>query len=72
MIRAFNVAIEGFYDFSKVNARAINKIKNILYSAKNTTNNLYLTIVCIDKNGTPRDLESIMNLEFEPIFNTIK
>ena len=72
IIRAFNVAIEGFYDFSKVNAKAINKIKNILYTAKNTTNKLYSTIVCVDKYGVPADLENIMSLEFMPLFNSIR
>lgn len=72
IVRAFNVAIEGFYDFSKVNAKAINRIKNILYTAKNTTNNLYVSIVCVDKFGVPADLENIMNLEFLSLFNSVR
>ena len=72
IVRAFNVAIEGFYDFSKVNAKAINKIKNILYTAKNTTNKLYVSIVCVDKHGIPSDLENIMNLEFLSLFNSVR
>ncbi|MBE5738582.1 MAG: hypothetical protein E7354_02525 [Clostridiales bacterium] len=72
MIRSFNVAIEGFYDFSKMNAKAINKVKNILYTAKNTLSNLYITIVCVDKNGIPSDMENMMNLEILPLFNTIR
>ncbi len=70
IVRAFNVAIEGFYDFNKISAKAVNKIVNILYSAKNT-NNGYISVICVDRDGVTKDIEQIMKLEFEPLFNTI-
>lgn len=67
IVRAFNVATEGVYDFSKFNAKAMHKIKDILYLAKNTTDKLYVNIVCVDKNGISSDISDIANIELLPL-----
>lgn len=70
-IRMVNVAFEGCLDFSKFNAKAINKIYNILYIAKYLDDNANSSLLCIDKNGIPRDISSIMELEFIQLFNKV-
>ncbi len=71
IVRTFNVAIEGFYDFSKLNAKAVSKIKNILYMAKHSGKNQYVSVVCVDKDGISADLKNIANYEFLPLFNRV-
>lgn len=71
MIRSFNVAVEGFYGSSKYDARAVNKIKNILFSSKYNQKDRSITILCIDKKEIPDDLISLVKSEFFPIFNQI-
>jgi len=71
LIRIFNAAIEGFYDFQKFNIKATNKISNILYLAKHVNEKLNVSIICIDKNGVPEDLKQIMNSEYIQIFNQL-
>lgn len=71
IVRTFNVAIEGFYDFSKLNAKAVSKIKNILYMAKLSGKNQYVSVVCVDKDGISADLKNIANYEFLPLFNRV-
>lgn len=69
IIRAFNIACEGYLDFSKFNSKAINKISNILYLAKYIDKAKNCTLICIDKNGVSSDLRTIMDIEFLPLFN---
>ncbi len=71
LIRLINSAYEGCYDFTKFNAKTINKIYNILYTARHFQKENSCTIVCVDKNGVTRDMQSIMELEFLPLFNKI-
>ena len=71
LIRLINSAYEGCYDFTKFNAKTINKIYNILYTARHFQKDNSCTIVCVDKNGVTRDMQSIMELEFLPLFNKI-
>lgn len=71
LIRLINSAYEGCYDFSKLNAKTINKVYNILYTARHFQKDKNCTIICVDKNGVTRDMQSIMELEFLPLFNRI-
>lgn len=72
IVRAFSVAMEGVYDFSRVNARAVGKIKNILYTAKNVNDKLHVSIVCVDKNGIKNDLKDVFEYEILPLFNSVR
>lgn len=69
ILRAFNVAMEGYYGCKRVNAKAIHKMKDILYIAKNAGENIYVNIVCVDKNGVSSDLEEVVNLELLPLLD---
>ncbi len=71
MIRAFSVALDGVYDYTKINARAVGKIKNILYSAKNA-GKVYASIVCVDTKGVRKDVKELFDYEICPLFNEIK
>jgi len=71
MIRSFNFAVEGFYGSSRYDAKAVNKIKNILFSSKYNQKDRSITILCIDKREVPDDLKSLVKSEFFPIFNKI-
>lgn len=71
LIRVFNAAIEGFYEFGKYNAQAISRIKNILSVAKFNNKLMSSTVICVDKNGVPNDLKDIFNVEFLPIFSSV-
>ena len=68
LIRIFNVACEGSVDYDKINAKAVNKIYNILYMSKYLNENVCASVVCIDKNGVPRDITSLMELDIIPLF----
>ena len=69
LIRVFNIACEGCVDFDKINSKAVNKIYKIMYLSKFVDENLNCSVICIDKNGIPRDLKSLMELELIPLFN---
>ena len=69
LIRIFNIACEGCVDFDNINSQAINKIYNILYLSKYIDKDKAISVICIDKNGIPRDLKSLMELELLPLFN---
>ncbi len=71
LIRIFNAAIEGFYEFGRYSAQAITRIKNILNVAKYVGKYMSSTIICVDRNGVPRDLQDIFEVEFMPIFSNI-
>ena len=70
-IRLINSAYDGCYDFSKLNSKTINKIYSLLYTARHYQKDNSCTIVCVDKNGVTRDMQSVMELEFLPLFNKI-
>lgn len=71
LVRLFNVAIQGYYDFSKIDATTINKIHNILSLAKFVSSRLNSTVLCVDKSDIPADIKNIMELEILPVFNNI-
>ena len=71
LIRYINTAYEGCYDCTKFNAKTINKIYNILYSAKYFNQDKSCSIICIDRNGVTSDMMSVMEYEFLPLFNSI-
>lgn len=75
MLRAFSVAFNlGVYEFgmfSKVNAKAVGKIKNALAIAKHVGPNKYVSVICIDKNGVPGDMKEILEYELLPLFNSV-
>lgn len=73
LVRTINIACcqDGYFDFSKINVNAINKINNILYMAKNVNEKLSNSVICIDRNGTASDLKTLFEIEFLPLFNHI-
>ena len=71
LIRILNSACEGNLTFDKFNAKALNKIYNILYIAKHFDIKSHCTVLCVDKNGATRDVKDLMELELFPLFNKI-
>ena len=71
LIRYLNTAYEGCYDCNKLNVKTINKIYNILYTAKYSNKDKSCTIICIDRNGVTKDMQTVMEYEFLPLFNKI-
>lgn len=71
LIRYINTAYEGCYDCNKLNAKTINKINNILYTAKYYNQDKNCSIICADRNGISKDLAAVMEYEFLPLFNKI-
>ena len=69
LMRSFNIAFEGCLDFTKINSQAVNKVLNLLYMSKNTTNDGCCSVICVDRDGIPRDMQSLMELELIPLFN---
>lgn len=69
LIRMYNVAVEGFYTFDKFNAKAMNKLNNIMCCAKFTNEKKNITIICIDKKEIGDDVKNLYNSELSPLFN---
>ena len=67
LVRMYNVAMEGCYTFNKYNAQALNKLRNIMYSAKYTDSKRNVTIMCIDRAEVAEDVQTIVNSEFMPL-----
>lgn len=71
-IRMVNsVVCDGVIDLYKFSNTMVNKIHNLMYLAKHIDRKLNSSVICIDKNGSPSDISSIMELEFAPLFNAI-
>lgn len=70
LIRTYNVEAEGFYSYEKFNAKAINKLTNIMYSAKFYDLKRSVTVICIDKVDIADDMKTLFNAEFKPLFNS--
>ncbi|MBE5757712.1 MAG: hypothetical protein E7345_02130 [Clostridiales bacterium] len=71
LIRIVNAHFQGVYDFNKFSAQAVNKIHNVLSMAKCFDNNLYTTVVCINKSGVTTDMHNLIETELKPIFNRV-
>lgn len=71
LIRVLNTAIDGYLDYNRYDMRAINKILDILYSAKFVDNTHHFSVVFIDKNEINPIMNSVFETEFKPLFNTI-
>jgi len=69
MVRAFNVDSEGYYIFDKFNLKGINRVKNILFSAKYFDEKSHLSIICVDRDEIPKDLQSVMHSGIMSLFN---
>lgn len=69
LIRMYNVAVEGFYTFDKYNAKAMNKLSNIMCTAKFTNEKKNITLLCIDKKEIGDDVKNLFYSEFVPLFN---
>ena len=67
----YNVAEEGFYTYDKFNAKAINKLSNIMCTAKFYDQKKNITLICIDKMGISDDVKTLVNSEFMPLFNKV-
>ena len=70
LIRMYNVAMEGCYAFDKFNVKALNKLRNIMYTAKYADAKRNVTVICIDKLDVVDDVKSLVSAEFMPLFNT--
>lgn len=70
LIRMYNVAMEGCYAFDKFNVKALNKLRNIMYTAKYADAKRNVTVICIDKQDVVEDVKSLVSSEFMPLFNT--
>ncbi len=72
LIRIINIAFEGRYECEKFNSKTINKVYNLLYTARHFDNDISCTIIGMDSNGVTKDLKDLMTLEFLPLFNKIQ
>lgn len=74
LVRTINIACskDGYFDFSKINVTALNKVYNILYLAKNVNEKLSNSVICIDRDGTASDLKTLFEIEFLPLFNHVE
>ena len=70
LIRMYNVAMEGCYAFDKFNVKALNKLRNIMYTAKYADAKRNVTVICIDKLDVVEDVKTRVSAEFMPLFNT--
>lgn len=70
LIRMYNVAMEGCYAFDKFNVKALNKLRNIMYTAKYADAKRNVTVICIDKLDVVEDVKTLVSAEFMPLFNT--
>ena len=71
LIRMYNVAIEGYFTYDKFNAKAINKLSNILSMAKYFDENKNLTLICIEKTDVNEDVKTLITSEFMPLFKVV-
>ena len=71
LLRVLNTAADGFLEYDKFDMRAINRMLDIMYSAKFVDNSHHLSIVFIDKKGINPVMNSVFETEFKPLFNTI-
>ena len=71
LLKIFNAAVEGYYDFSKFSAKAMNKITNLLYLAKNVNEKLNVTIICADNNPTDSEVSMVLKSECLGLFNKV-
>lgn len=69
LIRLVNAACEGSIEFAKINLQAINKINNMLYVSKDTGKESCISVICMDRNGAPKDIKTVLELELLPIFS---
>jgi len=69
LVRLINSACEGCVSYDKINSKAVNKIYNIMYLSKYVNENLCCSVMCIDKNGVPRDVSNLMELDLLPLFS---
>lgn len=70
LINIYNAASVGAYDNSKVDINAMNKLFNILYIAKNYSEKLNITIICVDNTS---ETNEIIKQQFLSLFhNNIK
>jgi len=72
LMRVLNtIACDGFIDFSKYHARALNKLQEILYMTKHYNEKLHCNIICVDRNGVSKDIKTVFDLECIPLFNNL-
>ena len=69
MVRAFNVDSEGCYVFDKFNLKGINRAKNILFTAKYFDDKSHISVICMDREEIPADLQKLMSTEIMNLFN---
>lgn len=71
LLRVLNTAVDGFLEYDKYDIRAINKVMNILYSAKYVDSNHNLTIICVDRKQINSVMKNVFDTEFKPLFNNL-
>lgn len=69
LIRIFDVAAEDVYSLDSVSSKAVNEILNILYLAKISSPDNFLTVLCVDSTNIPRNIRSILDYEIMPILH---
>lgn len=69
MIRAYNADSEGCYVYDKFNLKGINRVKNLMFTAKYYDDNSNVTIICIDREDIPQDLKPLIYSEIMNLFN---
>jgi hypothetical protein len=71
LVRLINLACEGSISYERINAKAVNEIYNLLYLSKFFSEDMCCSVICIDNNGTPRDLKNFMELDLCPLFTNV-
>lgn len=71
LLRVLNTAVDGFLEYDKFDMRAINKVLDIMYSAKFVDNSHHFSIIFIDRKDINPVMTPVFETEFKPLFNTI-
>lgn len=71
LLRVLNTAVDGFLEYDKYDIRAINKVLDIMYSAKFVDNTHHFSIIFVDRNDINPVMKSVFETEFKPLFNSV-
>lgn len=68
-LRILNASYQGVYGNSYFDKKSINKIMNILKTAKYFDKNKNISIVCVDIDGIDEDVSSVLSSQLKHAFN---
>jgi len=71
LLRVLNTAVDGFLEYDKYDIRSINKVLDIMYSAKFVDNMHHFSVIFVDRNDINPVMKSVFETEFKPLFNSI-